>query len=90
MRDHEPAAALIGPGGPYVIYERLALQAKETLRSGGHLLVEIGEGMAGGVAERLRAAGLTESSAQSDLAGIPRVVAARHVSPVLPLVAGPH
>jgi release factor glutamine methyltransferase len=77
VRDHEPAPALLAPDGPYGIYERLAAQSCRILRPGGHLLVEVGRGMAEEVAKRLRAAGLVETLARPDLAGIPRVVFGR-------------
>jgi release factor glutamine methyltransferase len=77
VRDHEPHAALLAPDPPYGIYERLAAQAVETLRPGGRLLVEVGRGMADGVAVRLRAAGLVGIETRPDLAGIARVVSGR-------------
>jgi release factor glutamine methyltransferase len=77
VRDHEPPAALLAPDPPYGIYERLAAQAVETLRPGGRLLVEVGRGMADGVAARLGAAGLVSIETRRDLAGIARVVSGR-------------
>jgi release factor glutamine methyltransferase len=77
VRDHEPRSALVAPQPPYGIYERLAAQAVETLRPGGRLLVEVGRGMADGVAARLGAAGLVGIETRSDLAGVARVVSGR-------------
>jgi release factor glutamine methyltransferase len=77
VRDHEPRAALVAPDPPYGIYGRLAAQAAVFLRPGGHALVEVGQGMADAVAERFRAAGMAVDGMRPDLAGIPRVVAAR-------------
>ena len=77
VRDHEPRPALLAPDGPYGIYERLGAQSCRVLRPGGHLLAEVGRGMAEEVAQRFRAAGLVETGARPDLAGIPRVVTAR-------------
>jgi release factor glutamine methyltransferase len=77
VRDHEPRSALVAPQPPYGIYERLAAQAVETLRPGGRVLVEVGRGMADGVAARLSAAGLAGIETRADLAGIPRVVSGR-------------
>jgi release factor glutamine methyltransferase len=77
VRDHEPRSALVAPAPPYGIYERLAAASGAMLRGGGHLLVEVGEGMAEGVAQAFRAAGLAEVGTRPDLAGIPRVVSAR-------------
>jgi len=77
VRDHEPRPALLAPDGPYGIYERLATQACRVLRPGGHLVAEVGRGMADEVAKRFRAAGLVDTEVRPDLAGIPRVVFGR-------------
>jgi release factor glutamine methyltransferase len=77
VRDHEPRTALVAPHPPYGIYERLAAQAVETLRPGGRVLVEVGRGMADGVAARLSAAGLVGIDTRPDLGGIARVVSGR-------------
>jgi len=77
VRDHEPRSALVAPQPPYGIYERLAAQAVETLRPGGRLLVEVGRGMADGVAARLGVAGLVGIETRLDLAGVARVVSGR-------------
>src|SRR4029077_13791209 len=77
VRDHEPRPALLAAEPPYVIYRRLARQAVEALRPGGHLIVEVGLGMAETVAQVFREAGLVDVATRPDLAGIPRVVSAR-------------
>ncbi|HEY3175040.1 MAG TPA: peptide chain release factor N(5)-glutamine methyltransferase [Candidatus Polarisedimenticolia bacterium] len=77
VRDHEPRQALLAPDPPYGIYERLAAESFALLRPGGQILVEVGQGMAEGVAFRLRAAGFAEVESRPDLAGIPRVVSGR-------------
>jgi release factor glutamine methyltransferase len=74
VRDHEPRQALLAPDGPYGIYGRLADASCRLLRPGGHLLAEVGRGMAETVAETFRAAGLSGIQTRADLAGIPRVV----------------
>jgi release factor glutamine methyltransferase len=74
VRDHEPRQALLAPDGPYGIYGRLAAASCRLLRPGGHLLAEVGRGMAETVAETFRAAGLDGIQIRADLAGIPRVV----------------
>jgi release factor glutamine methyltransferase len=74
VRDHEPRQALLAPDGPYGIYGRLADASCRLLRPGGHLLAEVGRGMAETVAETFRAAGLDGIRIRADLAGIPRVV----------------
>ena len=77
VRDHEPRAALLAPQAPYGIYGRLAAGSCRLLRPGGHLLVEVGRGMAETVAQTFRAAGLDSIETRPDLAGIPRVVSGR-------------
>jgi release factor glutamine methyltransferase len=77
VRDHEPRRALLAPDGPYGIYGRLAAASCRLLRPGGHLLAEVGRGMAETVAETFRAAGLAGIQTRPDLAGIPRVVSGR-------------
>jgi release factor glutamine methyltransferase len=76
VRDYEPRAALFaGPTG-FEIYERLMADAPRVLRPGGRLIVELG------FASRDRVAGMLDSRwcdvrVRPDLAGIPRVLAAR-------------
>lgn len=77
VRDHEPRAALLAPEPPYGIYRRLAVEACRALRPGGHLLVEVGAGMAETVAHAFGEAGLADVATRPDLAGIPRVVSGR-------------
>jgi release factor glutamine methyltransferase len=77
VRDHEPRSALVAPDPPYGIYERLARAAADMLRPGGRLLVEVGQGMADGVAARMSSAGLVHGETRADLADIPRVVSGR-------------
>jgi release factor glutamine methyltransferase len=74
VRDHEPRRALLAPDGPYGIYGRLAEASCRLLRPGGHLVAEVGRGMAETVAETFRAAGLAGIQTRPDLAGILRVV----------------
>lgn len=74
---HEPRVALFDRDGQYGAYARLAPQARQALRPGGWLLVEIGAGMQGHVEELLRGAGLELREASRDLNGIVRVAAAR-------------
>ena len=74
VRDHEPRTALLAAEPPYGIYRRITREACGVLRPGGHLLVEVGAGMAETVAQAFRKAGLAEVGSRPDLAGIPRVV----------------
>jgi release factor glutamine methyltransferase len=76
VRDHDPRSALVAPGPPDRIYQRLAEQARPLLRPGGHLLVEVGRGMADTVAAVFEEAGLSPKGVHRDLDGIARVVEA--------------
>ena len=67
----------MAPDPPYGIYRRIAREACGALRPGGHLIVEVGQGMAETVAQVFREAGLVDVATRPDLAGIPRVVSGR-------------
>jgi release factor glutamine methyltransferase len=76
VRDYEPAVALFsGPTG-LEIYEKLAADAQRVLRPGGWLVVELGYNSLEPVQEMLRT-GWSEISVEHDLAGLPRVLAAK-------------
>jgi release factor glutamine methyltransferase len=76
VRDHEPEAALFaGPTG-FEIYERLVTDAERVLRQGGWMVLELG------YKSRDRVLGMfgpkwRDVRVVPDLAGIPRVLAAR-------------
>ena len=75
VRDFEPHAALFaGPTG-FEIYQRIVADAPRVLRPGGWLIMELGFGCEAGVRELLE--GWREIEVTPDLAGIPRVIAAR-------------
>jgi len=75
VRDYEPHVALFaGPGG-FEIYDRIVTDAPRGLRSGGWLVMELGFGCLAHVPERLSA--WRDLRVVADLAGIPRVIAAR-------------
>jgi len=75
VRDFEPHAALFaGPTG-FEIYRRIVADAPRVLRPGGWLVMELGFGCEPRVRELL--AGWGEIEVTPDLAGIPRVIAAR-------------
>lgn len=80
VRKYEPRLALVaGPRGTEVI-ERLIAQAAERLRSGGHLLIEIGPAIHEAVCALLAADARFELGPTiKDLARLPRVVQARRV-----------
>ncbi|MGA2040726.1 MAG: peptide chain release factor N(5)-glutamine methyltransferase [Bryobacteraceae bacterium] len=75
VRDYEPHAALFaGPTG-FEIYRRIVADAPRVLLPGGWLIMELGFGCEPQVRELL--AGWPEIEVTPDLAGIPRVIAAR-------------
>jgi predicted transcriptional regulator len=76
VRDHEPEAALFaGPTG-LEIYERLVMDAQRVLRSGGWLVMELGYNSRDRVLAML-GPHWRDVRVVPDLAGIPRVLAAR-------------
>ena len=76
VRDYEPAVALFaGPTG-FEIYEELIADAARVLRPGGWLVLEIGYTSKDRVAAML-GANWRDVRVAPDLAGIPRVLAAR-------------
>ena len=78
VRDYEPHLALDGGEDGLVYYRRIAQEAADFIRPGGHLLLEVGEGQSAAVEGLLaRSARLTEVQIRPDLNQIPRVVVAR-------------
>jgi release factor glutamine methyltransferase len=78
VRDYEPRSALFaGPSGVEV-YERLVLESRDQLRDRGILVLELGHNSAEPVRAMFDAASAswTSISITTDLAGIPRVLAA--------------
>jgi release factor glutamine methyltransferase len=75
VRDFEPHVALFGGETGFEIYERIVADAGRVLRPGGWLVMELGFGSRDRVAAML--AGWDDLTIEPDLAGIPRVVAAR-------------
>jgi release factor glutamine methyltransferase len=75
VRDYEPASALFaGPSG-LDIYNRLIPQARELLKPGGWLLMEIGQGQQDALTQLL--SGWSRVGFIDDLQGIPRVACAQ-------------
>ena len=75
VRDWEPGVALFGGASGFEIYDRMAADAPRVLRPGGWLVLELGFGSLDHVKALL--SGWREISIEPDLAGIPRVIAAR-------------
>jgi release factor glutamine methyltransferase len=76
VRDYEPEVALFGGPSGLAVYERLIPEAHRVLRPGGWLLFELGYNSLEPVRAMLGSE-WTEITIQADLAGLPRVLAAR-------------
>ena len=76
VRDHEPHVALFGGPSGFEIYERLIADAARVLVPGGWLIVELGFGAHQRVKSMLHGQ-WRDVTVRPDLAGIPRVLAAR-------------
>jgi release factor glutamine methyltransferase len=79
VRDHEPRQALTPGPDPFAIHRRLARESSAFLKPGGFLIVEIGQGQERSLGDLYRTPGTGLGIVQErpDLAGIPRVLAAR-------------
>ncbi|HET9741218.1 MAG TPA: peptide chain release factor N(5)-glutamine methyltransferase [Terriglobales bacterium] len=75
VRGHEPHCALFGGREGLDVYRRLIPQAREVLKPGGWLVLEIGYSQEEQVQQLL--SNWTDLRSVRDLQGIPRVVAAR-------------
>jgi release factor glutamine methyltransferase len=75
VRDWEPHVALFGGETGFDLYDRIVADAPRVLRPGGWLVLELGFGCHEHVGELL--AGWRDLRVAPDLAGIPRVAAAR-------------
>lgn len=80
VREHEPTLALFAPGDRYSVYRRLAPAARAVLRPGGHLLLEVGLGMADEVCRICEASGLQVTQVLDDLQRIPRAIVAQRTT----------
>jgi len=76
VRDYEPHVALFGGPTGLEIYERLIADAARVLRPGGWVLLELGYNSLDPVRAMLQI-GWSEITVIPDLAGFPRVLAAR-------------
>lgn len=76
VRDWEPRAALVGRG----MTKGVADGAREVLRPGGALVLEVADGTAADVSRLLQGLGYADVTATSDLAGRDRVVEGRWAS----------
>ena len=78
VRDFEPHVALFGGATGFELYDRIVADARRVLRPGGWLVMELGFGCADHVGSLLSR--WEEVAVEPDLAGIPRVIAARSVT----------
>lgn len=77
VRDHEPSVALFAPDRGFSVLDRLIRDAPVHLAPGGLLALEVGDGQAGEVRERIASAkSYREARVVRDLAGRERVVLA--------------
>jgi release factor glutamine methyltransferase len=79
VRDHEPEPALFGGDEGYELYADLIAQAARHLKPGGILVLELGHNSLPAVQPLLEASTWTNIGITSDLAGIPRVLAAQRL-----------
>ncbi len=82
VRDYEPTMALsgapgaVGPDGT-ALHRRLLQESGRSLKPGGWLMLEVGQGQAEVVAKAAQEQGWTDVTVRLDFAGIGRVVLAR-------------
>jgi release factor glutamine methyltransferase len=77
VREREPRAALDGGQDGMVFHRRIIAEAPRHLKPGGWLLMEIGEGQSGPLAEAMRRGGLEEVQVRRDFRGIERMIGGR-------------
>ena len=77
VRLHDPRVALDGGPDGLACYRAIAADAPRILAPGGWLIVELGAGQDGAVAEIFAQAGLALIPPRRDLAGMPRALAGR-------------
>lgn len=77
VKEHDPMLALDGGEDGLVFYRRIIDEARDYLRTGGHILVEIGNDQGEEVSELFRQNGYIEIKVIKDLAGNDRVVRAK-------------
>lgn len=77
VRDWDPPAALDGGPDGLVFYRRIFEELSPLLMKGADVVLEIGDGQAGIVAELGRRNGFIPAGVQKDLTGVPRAVILR-------------
>ena len=81
VRDHDPRVALDGGADGLDFFRAIAVHAPAALRSGGRLMLEIGDGQAEPVAALLAHAGWGECELLPDLNNVLRIVIASPANP---------
>ena len=74
IRDHEPTAALRGGAKGTDFYPDIVQSAKDFLKPGGFIALEVGDGSADDVSSLLKCEGFSSVESRSDLRRIPRFV----------------
>jgi release factor glutamine methyltransferase len=77
VRDHEPVAALTDGGNGLSVIARIVKESPQHLRSGGHLLIEIGFDQSEKVTPMFDPKIWHNPDFLPDLQGIPRIVCVR-------------
>ncbi len=77
VKDHEPLCALDGGDDGLIFYRRIAMEACEWLKAGGHIYMETGSDQAEDVSAIFAAQGYAGIEVLKDLAGLDRVVTVR-------------
>ena len=75
---YEPRLALDGGPGGLAPYRLIAAASRRLVDTGGHVVVEMGEGQAIEIARLFEAAGLRPAAPVKDLGGVDRVLRATH------------
>ncbi len=89
VRDYEPVIALDGGEDGLEFYRRLISQAPSSLRGGGWLLMEVGQGQAEMVAKQIESSGaFLRPQILPDLSGTERVVKAQKIPASPPFSKG--
>lgn len=76
VQNHDPALALDGGADGLDFYRRIIAGAKDHLKPGGLIALELGIGQSEAVKALLQTAGFVQTRVLPDLAGIPRVLLA--------------
>lgn len=74
---HDPAMALYANQNGYGAYDAIARRARDWMRDGGRIYLEIGMGQVAGVRQIFECAGWTFDRTERDLGGIDRVMVFR-------------